>query len=129
MLASIVPGLRHARSPLITGYLFLLALWIAFGNTLEVQYFDSRSAVSQITGPLIEYFGQSAIIAALSVAAYLTGTVIQVDARGLLASSSLRKTTVRNRSRADLLAYAERVAQEAIAISNVKTSEVMENNP
>lgn len=74
MFASLLPGLREIRAPLAAGYTWLLGLWLAFhdlavaaGGRAEVF----RSEVVQLS----EWLGKPAILAAITLGAYIIGTI------------------------------------------------------
>ncbi|MFF4892928.1 hypothetical protein [Micromonospora chersina] len=71
MLAQILPGVRHVRTPLATGSLWLLVTWLFFGRNLPTP--------SEATGlwadlyRLADTLGQPVMLGALGVAAYVIG--------------------------------------------------------
>jgi hypothetical protein len=77
MLASLLPGLRDLRTPLTTGYLWLIFLWLWFHD-------DFPTTEVAASGPLRSLFevgtlvGATAALAAVSVFAYVVGSVIVV---------------------------------------------------
>ena len=77
MLASILPGLREVRTPLAVGYLWLLNLWLWWGNKLprqapEDSEWSAASRIFELSG----WLGKGATVAAVSFAAYLLGSLI-----------------------------------------------------
>lgn len=72
-LASLLPGVREIRAPLIAGYLWVLFGWLvvdpAKPNAVDGDLYDRLGAVSQAIGPV----GQAI---AASVLAYLLGSVM-----------------------------------------------------
>ena len=77
MLASILPGLRELRVPLVCGYISLLAAWLAFSDRLPHArpLNGSLAAVWDVGG----YLGKPAIIGAMTFVAYLVGAVLEFD--------------------------------------------------
>ncbi|MBV1856694.1 WD40 repeat domain-containing protein [Catellatospora tritici] len=75
MLASIMPGVREIRTPLATGYAWILVVYLAVGHRLP----DAASSTGLLAdvyriGRLVTPAG---IAVAVSVVAYLTGVVVQ----------------------------------------------------
>lgn len=73
MLASLLPGLRELRAPLATGYLWLVALWLAFGEL--VPRGGAATGVVADVYAVAGAVGVSASLAATAFAAYLVGLV------------------------------------------------------
>lgn len=77
MLASLLPSLRELRTPLASGYLWLLDLWLLAGDRLP--------RTRPTSGPIAHlwdlngYFGKGTLIGAASFAAYLVGSLIEVN--------------------------------------------------
>ena len=72
MLANLLPGLRHVRTPLATGYLYLLAAWLWFGDDVADISNDALDRLSELSAAA----GISATLAAVSFAAYLIGSIL-----------------------------------------------------
>jgi hypothetical protein len=76
MLASLLPGLRDVRTPLATGYLWLVALWLVLHEHVP-------KSVEEASGPIKSLFelgallGATVLLAALSFIAYLIGTMLR----------------------------------------------------
>lgn len=85
MLAGILPGVRELRAPLAAGYLWLLILWIAFGDALP-----TKDEVEP-GGPVERFYDLEPVVSSLglavvaSVAAYIIGS-IAVEAQGYIGS-------------------------------------------
>lgn len=81
MLASLLPGLREVRTPLATGYLWLLVLWLLFQRNVP------RSK-EEVVGPIASIYelgllvGAPVALAAASFAAYLLGSVLVASRSG-----------------------------------------------
>jgi hypothetical protein len=81
VLATLLPGVRHLRTPLTVGYAWLVALWLAGGHRL--------SDPAQATGVLADLYrlgrvvGPAASAVAVSVVAYLIGVATVPMARVL----------------------------------------------
>src|SRR4051812_9365867 len=74
MLTTILPGLRDLRTPLATGYMYLVLLWLLLGSRIppKDEATGIISRVYEIEGTL----GTTALIAVLSFVAYLLGTIL-----------------------------------------------------
>lgn len=124
MLASLLPGVREVRAPLIAGYLWLLGLWILFepgfhDKTNHSELFDSLGRLAGLMSPL-------GLGIAVSVAAYLLGALVigAIDAgyrgaRGmrLLLVSSFLETPRRSRAmrvRPSLVLLCDQLADSAL---------------
>lgn len=79
MLAQILPGFRDFRTPLVTGYLWLVVLWVLIGMPLP-----DKNATQGVMGA-INAFGNfltpTVYIAVLSFLAYVIGMLLMVDIR------------------------------------------------
>lgn len=75
MLAQILPGIRHVRTPLVTGTLWLLTLWLWVGREwpTEEEAIGLWADLYKLAGSL----GQPVVLAALGVTAYLVGARVQ----------------------------------------------------
>jgi hypothetical protein len=80
MLASIIPGLREARIPLICGYVWLTTVWL-FLEQVSFQPADALFPVYQDVSQFLGIFGSGVIVGLVSVMAYLVGTILQVDSQ------------------------------------------------
>jgi hypothetical protein len=80
MLASLLPGLRDLRTPLATGYLWVIVLWLLLHDRLP-------KSIDAATGPVKSLYelggllGRSALLAALSFVAYLLGSMLLLNLR------------------------------------------------
>jgi hypothetical protein len=73
-LSQLLPGFRHVRAPLISGYLWLLAAWLLFADDLPRQH---DSPVYGRAGELADAIGPVGVALVVSVAAYLVGSLVQ----------------------------------------------------
>ena len=80
MLASLLPGLRDLRTPLATGYLWVVALWLVLHDWVP-------GSVEAATGPIKSLYqlgtfgGDAVTLAALSFIAYLLGSMLRIQPR------------------------------------------------
>lgn len=96
MLAQILPGFRDFRTPLITGYLWLVFLWLLIGLPLpDATVSEGPMGVINAFG---EFLSPAVYITVLSFTAYLIGMLLMQSETGLLyrslqlASSGLSKS-------------------------------------
>jgi hypothetical protein len=75
VLASLLPGLRDLRTPLVTGYLYMFATWLLFGDYLLP---DPGTGVAARFYDLSTYVGRSGTLAAVSFASYLLGSLLTI---------------------------------------------------
>lgn len=73
MLASMLPGVREVRAPLIAGYLWLLGLWIAFEPLVRGRH--DGSELFATLGRLGDLMSPAVLGVVVSVAAYLVGSL------------------------------------------------------
>lgn len=125
MLANIIPGLRDARTPLICGYVWVTAVW------LFLQEFSSRlahtlSPIYQDVSEFLGFFGSGAVVGLLSVLAYLTGTILQIDsqARIVAAGGGVTRSIEKN-----LLNFTVRHTQEAILTAREGPIQIAKDRP
>ncbi len=79
MLAQILPGFRDFRTPLVTGYLWLTALWIIIG--MPVPSKDEKTGPIGIVNALGQYLSPVAVPVALSFLAYVVGILLAIDSK------------------------------------------------
>jgi hypothetical protein len=75
VLSSLLPGLREVRAPLVGGYLWLGALWLALGPHLP-----PRNEATGVVEDVLELAGRVppvVLFLVLSVVAYLVGTLVE----------------------------------------------------
>lgn len=73
MLAHLLPGFREVRAPLIAGYVWVLAVWIAVGESiLDLQpYPPALESLVQLGN----WLGKTVLLGAVSVCAYIIGII------------------------------------------------------
>ncbi|MBA8793909.1 hypothetical protein FHX74_001514 [Friedmanniella endophytica] len=76
MLTSLLPGLRHLRTPFATGCLYALCLWLIIAPTLLAA--AQSNLVLQRLDLLSGFLGKSASLGALAFAGYLLGTLLVI---------------------------------------------------
>jgi hypothetical protein len=81
VLVSLLPGLRDLRTPLAVGYLWLIGLWLWFGDSFPRRAADVPDATLRSLFELSTAVGASVVLAAVSFAAYLLGTMLLVRFR------------------------------------------------
>lgn len=77
MLAQILPGFRDFRTPLVTGYLWIVVLWILVGMPLPDK--NAKDGVMGAINSIGEFFTPTVYIAVLSFLAYVIGMLLMVD--------------------------------------------------
>lgn len=77
MLASLLPGLRDLRTPLATGYLWVVALWLLLHDQIPVTVQEAQGPIKALyqLGALV---GNTAMLAALTFIAYLLGSMLRM---------------------------------------------------
>jgi hypothetical protein len=75
MLASLLPGLRDLRTPLATGYLWLVVIWLLTHNRLPMTMQQAPAALKPLY-QLGSILGATAVLTALSFIAYVTGSLL-----------------------------------------------------
>lgn len=91
-ITQLLPGVRDIRGPLIAGYMWLLAGWLLFANSLPDRHehpaYEHLFEVGDVLGP-------AGIAVITSVAAYLVGSLLQTVPRWLAATGELLKSLLR----------------------------------
>lgn len=75
LAASILPGLRHVRTPLVTGYLYFVAIWLLLGSERLVPQSSGESVWERRLAQLVNIAGPTGTTLALSLAAFLVGSM------------------------------------------------------
>lgn len=75
MISNLLPGFRNVRTPLATGYLVFVLVWLLTGRPAPTDGTSWLGGALQSVGPI----GASTMLAAASVAAYLVGSVLTID--------------------------------------------------
>ncbi|WP_133185588.1 hypothetical protein [Arthrobacter sp. Bz4] len=79
MLAQILPGFRDFKTPLITGYLWLVVVWIGFGMPIPSK--DESTGGMGMINWLTGYTSTATILAVLSFVAYVVGILVSIDVK------------------------------------------------
>lgn len=85
MLAQILPGFRDFRTPLVTGYLWLVVLWILIGMPIPDK--EATNGVMGSINAFGDFLTPTVYLAVLSFLAYVVGMLLMVD---LKAGSTVR---------------------------------------
>jgi hypothetical protein len=81
---NLLPGVRELRTPLACGYVWLLSLWLLFHDR-----FSTRSDAAGVYKTLLQasdFLGKGPTIAALSFAAFILGSLVEIRASGFFLS-------------------------------------------
>jgi hypothetical protein len=92
-LSQLLPGFRHVRGPLIAGYIWLFVAWLFLADNLPQRH---ESKVYLHAFELGDFVGPVGLAVAVSVAAYLIGSLFQA---GVAALGEIFSTLKRNRFR------------------------------
>lgn len=79
MLAQILPGFRDFKTPLITGYLWLVIVWTLIGMPIPSK--DETTGAMGLINWLTGYTSSATILAVLSFLAYVIGILVTVDVK------------------------------------------------
>ena len=79
VLSSLLPGIRHVRTPLVVGYLYLGALWLMFGGTRIIPDAGGDSLGERRVAELSNLVGPTLWLSALSLVALLIGTLLTIS--------------------------------------------------
>lgn len=75
MLASLLPGLRDLRTPLASGYLYLLAVWLILHDHIPKSGSETHGAARSLF-ELGDLLGKGPVLAGLSFVAYIIGSIL-----------------------------------------------------
>jgi hypothetical protein len=75
LITNLLPGLRDLRTPLATGYLWLLALWLLFHKYMPTSVAAAKGPLRSLY-ELGDFVGKGAILAAATFIAYLLGSLL-----------------------------------------------------
>ncbi|MEU6232467.1 hypothetical protein [Kitasatospora sp. NPDC047058] len=103
MLTTLLTGLRDFRTPLAVGYLWLVALWLAFHNSVPPR--TTATGLPADVYQLVEVAGRPLTLASLSLVAYLIGAMLEVAAARLIRPRWLRVAAVTKLTNDTLSAY------------------------
>jgi hypothetical protein len=73
VLSALLPGVRQVRGPLVAGYLWMLAIYLAFGNVLPSKH--TSDLVARLDR-LADVVGPTGTALAASLTAYLIGSLL-----------------------------------------------------
>lgn len=90
MLTAVLPGLRDLRTPLATGYLWLLNVWILVGHLLPRERPGGDGVLAKLFD-LGSFFGTGALIGVLTFTAYLMGALLGIDVQARVVRLLLKK--------------------------------------
>lgn len=76
LLSQILPAFRQVRAPLVGGYLWLLAAWLHWSESVPTAGRHGGDRYWRAMERLIAQLGAAGTLAAVSVAAYLVGSVV-----------------------------------------------------
>jgi hypothetical protein len=85
VLMNLLPGLRELRAPLASGFLWLAAAWLALGSWLPAERPPGDGEIARLWD-LGGAVGKTAVLAAVSFAAYLIGSFLEIDPDGQVAA-------------------------------------------
>ncbi|WP_437770641.1 hypothetical protein [Arthrobacter sp. KNU40] len=88
MLAQILPGFRDFRTPLITGALWLTALWVFLGTPVPKK--DDREGIFGLLNQISEYLSPALVLGVLSFSAYLLGVLLMPNLQRKLRRGAVR---------------------------------------
>jgi hypothetical protein len=74
VLASLLPGFRHVRIPLVAGALWILLAWLIFGDALMPD--ADGGAIESRLHELSTLVGNAIVLAALGLLAILLGGIV-----------------------------------------------------
>jgi hypothetical protein len=80
VLASLLPGLRDLRTPLATGYLWLVTLWLLVHEHLPTSAATASGPTKSLL-QLADLVGKATVLAAFSFIAYLVGSILMLSLR------------------------------------------------
>jgi hypothetical protein len=86
MLMHLLPGLRELRAPLVSGYLWLISAWLAFGHMgwLPSERPEGTGEVARLWD-LGGTLGKAVVLAVITFIAYLIGSFLEINPDGRVA--------------------------------------------
>lgn len=93
MLANLLPGFRDFRTPLVTGYVWLIGLWILIG--MPVPSTDEKNGIIGVVNGLGKFLTPGLSVIVLTSAAYVTGILMLPELRRVLEVGAMREHKVR----------------------------------
>ncbi|SDW89755.1 hypothetical protein SAMN04487912_105282 [Arthrobacter sp. cf158] len=88
MLAQILPGFRDFRTPLMTGVLWLTALWVFLGTPIPKK--DDKDGIFGLLNQVSDYLSPTLVLGVVSFSAYVLGVLLMPDIRRKLRRGSVR---------------------------------------
>lgn len=82
VLSSLLPGLRTLRAPLAAGYIWLLNIWLLFGDQLPSR--DEAAGLVERLYDLEGVVSEVGMVLALSFVAFLVGAISETGSRYIL---------------------------------------------
>lgn len=76
MLLTLLPGIRELRTPLVIGYIYLLAFAVLLKDSISVK--ENATGPLQSVYEIMEWLGKPALLGISAFAAYLVGGILQV---------------------------------------------------
>ena len=73
-LSHLLPALRETRAPLVSGYVWLLAIWLSIEGSIPVRTEVEPGTVEYAIGRAYDAVGSVGATIALSLVAFLIGT-------------------------------------------------------
>lgn len=89
-MSALMPGVRHVRNPLLIGWAWLYAVYLLIDQARLAQW--AGHPIVMRSQALFESLGAGYVVAALSIAAYLIGT-IAVDITGIIGARVARSVS------------------------------------
>jgi hypothetical protein len=81
---NLLPGVRELRTPLACGYVWLLSLWLLFHERISTR--SGAAGVYKMLLQTSDFLGKGPTIAALSFAAFILGSLVEIRASGFFLS-------------------------------------------
>jgi hypothetical protein len=91
VLQSLLPGFRHLRAPVVAGYVWLLGFWLLF-RKLTTNHLVSATVYREVV-ELANWAGKAATLVAITLVAYLVGTLSIAITKGVNRAAGLLRRT------------------------------------
>src|SRR5687768_14189341 len=98
LLAQVLPALREVRGALAGGFLWLAFGWLMVGEHVPDDLSKSDERVWTLVGRLEDQLGTSGLVAVLSVAAYLVGSLVGELVERITQGTKLQADSFRNQA-------------------------------
>lgn len=112
MIATLLPGLRHTRTPLTAGALWLLVVWLAGGDDLLPA--TGGNDLQDRVAELVDNAGTTLTVGAISFVALLIGGLIPVPKSLLLRAAIALRNRVRSTKRPAQLDMMHSIVSEVV---------------